>query len=208
MPYKRYIPYVLVSGNIVGCFKPLSWFDQGQSQMLSISKKLDQIANSGWVFLTTCMLSRKSHPYGRPRYIYICVYICIYIYICNMHVSLQFFLQRDPWCCFFDAPKSSMFFLCTVLFYAPLAHRLWGWTVGPPNETWAQSLPRLVPEKPTLDWILAVHCIIFFYIVKICPRRLYTASLVPASLSRLCPPPFHWSFRVLVPPPSPLKLRP
>ena len=33
---------------------PLSWFDQGQSQMLSISRKLDQITNSGWVFLTTC----------------------------------------------------------------------------------------------------------------------------------------------------------
>ena len=139
-------------------------------------------------------------------YIYMYIYICIYIYVicmylcsfsCSVIPDVVSSMLQNPLC----------FFLCTVLFYAPLAHRLWGWTVGPPNETWAQSLPRLVPEKPTLDWILAVHCIIFFYIVKFCPRRLYTASLVPASLSRLCPPPFHWSFRVLVPPPKSPKVK-
>ena len=62
LPYKRYIPYVSfgLGRTCFGLRKycrmrfPLSWFDQGQSQMLSISKKLDQITNNGWVFLTTC----------------------------------------------------------------------------------------------------------------------------------------------------------
>ena len=142
------------------------------------------------------VVKKKSPLWKTQVYIYVYIYICIYIYVicmylcsfsCSVIPDVVSSMLQNPLC----------FFLCTVLFYAPLAHRLWGWTVGPPNETWAQSLPRLVPEKPTLDWILAVHCIIFFYIVKICPRRLYTASLVPASLSRLCP---SSSFRPSMPP--------
>ena len=80
------------------------------------------------------------------------------IYLRYFHV----FSERDPWCCFFDVPEpSTFFFLCTVLLMHPCYPDLRGCTVGPPNEMWAQTLPRLVPDKPTLDWILAVHCIIW-----------------------------------------------